>query len=351
MKLPSPSQPNPPPSLLQVRRKAVAVTPTQLVHTQPLIAGQAIPTLVTPVVPEVDVVDWTAAHPTLVDQLLLTHKALLFRGFHRQRVEQFSAFARQTAHGASLEYRDRTTPRVHLGDGIYTSTVYPADRRIQLHNEGTYWTQWPLKLYFACAVASTDGGETPLANVAHVLQRLRPRTRARFAATGVMLVRNYNDGFGLPWQDVFQTRDRTAVEAYCRAHDISWEWRDGERLRTRQVRPAIRQHPRTGEAVWFNHAAFFHHSTYPTDLRTALLTELGAENLPYNTYYGDGAEIKAAVTAEIHEAYNAERVQFPWQPGDILLLDNMTIAHGREPFTGERQVLVSMNELYGEREA
>jgi alpha-ketoglutarate-dependent taurine dioxygenase len=319
-----------------------------MVQVKPLLDGQPIPMIVTPTVPGVDLIAWAATHVAFIDRLLFSYNALLFRGFHRQEANQFERFVAQTSQSASLEYRDRTTRRVQVGERIYTSTIYPADRRIHLHNEGTYWLQWPLKLYFACVTAASTGGETPIANVANIPHRLHPDMHERFASLGCMLVRNYNDGFGLPWQDVFQTQDRTAVENFCRQQHIAWEWRDGERLRTRQIRPALRRHPRTGKVVWFNHAAFFHTSTYPPDVYAALVAELGVDNLPYATYYGDGSEIEPAAIAEIHRAYAAEEVRFRWQPGDVLLLDNMTVAHGREPYSGERQILVSMNEAYAE---
>lgn len=35
---------------------------------------------------------------------------------------------------------------------------------------------------------------------------------------------------------------------------------------------------------------------------------------------------------------------FSWGKGDILLLDNMSIAHGREPYAGERKIVVAMSE-------
>jgi hypothetical protein len=35
----------------------------------------------------------------------------------------------------------------------------------------------------------------------------------------------------------------------------------------------------------------------------------------------------------------------------MLLLDNMAVAHGREPYRGERLVAVAMKEPHGERPA
>ena len=40
-----------------------------------------------------------------------------------------------------------------------------------------------------------------------------------------------------------------------------------------------------------------------------------------------------------------QAVAFPWERGDILMLDNMLVAHGRKPFTGPRKILVGMAEM------
>jgi alpha-ketoglutarate-dependent taurine dioxygenase len=151
-----------------------------------------------------------------------------------------------------------------------------------------------------------------------------------------MLVRNYNDGFGLPWQEVFQTDDKAKVEAYCQENSIEFTWKEDSRLQTRQIRQAVHYHPQTKEPFWFNHAAFFHH--------TNLLSEFNEHELPYNTYYGDGSVIPPAIIEHINQAYDEEKVIFSWQEGEILMLDNMSIAHGRESYKGERQVLLAMSD-------
>ena len=334
------------PSIPFKRRPIVAAT-TELVRMAPLAADHAIPLCITPAVPGVDLIEWAVGARTQIDELLLKHKALLFRGFQSGSAGHFEEFARVTADGDPLEYVDRTTPRTKLTGRLYTSTIYPRDRKINLHNEGTYWTRWPLKIFFGCLKAPETGGETPLANVAGVLRRISAGAQQKFRETGFLLERNYNQGFGLTWQEVFQTEDRAEVERYCRANRIDVEWTADDQLRTRQVRGAIRTHPKTGEEVWFNHAIFFHWSSYPPAILAELERELGYDQLPYRTFYGDGSEIPAEIAAEVRAAYDAEEVAFPWLVGDILMLDNMTVAHGRAPYTGERLVAVSMYEAWG----
>jgi alpha-ketoglutarate-dependent taurine dioxygenase len=163
-----------------------------------------------------------------------------------------------------------------------------------------------------------------------------------------MLVRNFGDGLSLPWQVSFRTNDRVELERYCKASRIECEWRDENHVRTRQVRPAVRKHPKTGEMVWFNHVAFWHISSLSEEVRELFVSQLGREELPYNTYYGDGTEIEDGVVEEIREAYREEAVLFRWERGDLLMLDNMMVAHGRSPYSGPRAILTSMGEPYSE---
>ena len=159
-----------------------------------------------------------------------------------------------------------------------------------------------------------------------------------------MYVRNFGEGFGLPWETVFQTHNRQEVKAFCDDQGIEFEWKTGNKLRTRQIRPAISKHPSTGDLVWFNHAVFFHISTLEIGIRTALLSEFSEAELPHNTYYGDGSTIPADVLDKLRDIYQQNTIVFPWQQGDILMLDNMLTAHGRKPFVGKRKVVVGMSE-------
>lgn len=331
-----------------VKRRAVGTSAADLIDCRTMGEEGWWPAMVTPKVPGLDLPGWAAMSKSLSRDLLARHKALLFRGFDRQSAAQLSDFVAATSDNTLLDYRDRTTPREALGNKLYTSTSYPADRRIELHNEGTYWREWPMKLYFACETAAAGGGETPLANVASVFGRLSKETVERFERSGFTLIRRFNDGFGLPWQEVFQTDDRADVERFCAANDIAFSWGPDDRLATRQTRPAIRRHPVSGEPVWFNHAAFFHVSSYAGPDRDALEAELGTDRMPYATTFGDGAEIPTDTVREVLDAYHAEERHFAWQDGDILLVDNMSVAHGRQPFSGSRRVLVAMAEPYHE---
>ncbi len=289
--------------------------------------------------------EWACAHLDTIDQHLRTVGGLLLRGFRVESAADFRHFA-QTISSHLIRYGERSSPRTEIADGVYTSTDHPPDQPIVLHNEQSYTLNWPMRILFYCARPALERGRTPLADSRRVLARLSRSTVERFERLGVLYVRNYLEGIGLPWSVAFQTDDRRDVEAYCRASSVEVEWLERGRLRTRQVRPAIRVHPHTGERTWFNHALFFHVTSLPLDVTRSLMATLREEDLPYNTFYGDGSPIRDETLRELREAYRAEAVSFPWERGDVLVLDNMLVAHGREPFLGEREILAAMVDPY-----
>jgi alpha-ketoglutarate-dependent taurine dioxygenase len=292
-----------------------------------------------------DLIAWAQAHRGAIDEALLDKGALLFRGFRINGVVHFERFITDIFATDPIGYRNRSTPRSTVRGNIYTSTEYPADQHIPLHNENAYTSSWARKILFHCVKPSDSGGETPIADSRRVYARIPEATRARFEAHGVLYVRNY-DALDLPWQQVFQTEDPAEVEAQCAELGIEFEWLGEGRLRTREVAQASIDHPQTGERVWFNQAHLFHVSSLEARTREALLASVGEAFLPRHAYFGDGSPIGAEDLAAVRAAYDAETVAFPWQAGDILLLDNMLAAHGRRPFEGSRKVVVGMVEPY-----
>ncbi len=160
-----------------------------------------------------------------------------------------------------------------------------------------------------------------------------------------MYVRNYGDGLGLDWQTVFQTKNPAELEKKCQQNAIKFEWKSESRLRTFSVRPAVIKHPQTDEISWFNQAQHWHPACLDPITRESLLTSFKPEDLPRNCYYGDGTPIEDSVMEEICGVYQQLEVVFPWQTGDILLLDNILAAHARNPFVGERKLFVAMGEM------
>lgn len=321
------------------------VSADALVRIAPLSADQPLPLLITPATPGVSLVEWAEANRDLVRAKVLIHGGILFRGFAAEPLQDFEPFIAAVSDGA-ISYAERSSPRSQVRGNIYTSTEHPANQSIFLHNEQSYNLSFPLRIFFACATAAKEGGATPIADVRRLYQQIDPAIREKFTRLGYMYVRNFGDGFGLSWQEAFQTEDPAAMEAYCRANQIEVEWKGPNRVRTRQVRPAVARHPLTGELAWFNHATFFHVTTLEPGTRATLLAAFAEEDLPNNTYYGDGSPIEPEVLETLRGLYEQATVRFTWQEGDLLMLDNMLAAHARDPFVGPRKILTGMADVF-----
>jgi alpha-ketoglutarate-dependent taurine dioxygenase len=331
--------------LTATRRKINPTSLSDYVTIDRSWENRSLPVCISPAVESLNLSAWARDATPVLEQILRKEGAVLLRDFAAGGQPAFEEFI----HAIQMErmhYMEGATPRKPLGKDIYTSTEFPADHAIALHNELSYVVTWPMKICFFCVVAPTDRGETPIGDMRKVLQRLNPEVRDRFERKGWMLQRNFSEHLGLPWQTSFHVSTKAEFESYCDQAKVQFEWRDENHVRTRQVRPAIATHPKTGEKVWHNHAAFWHVSSLDKTVREILVSEYGEEGLPYNTFYGDGTPIEEEVIAHLNEIITAETVKFRWKEGDLLLMDNMLIAHGRSPFSGPRQIIVSMGEPY-----
>ncbi|MBN6039750.1 TauD/TfdA family dioxygenase [Amycolatopsis sp. 195334CR] len=278
-------------------------------------------------------------------QALLTHGALLFRGFDVPDVAAFESVVREMS-GEPMTYNERSSPRHAIKGNVYTSTDYPADEEIFLHNESSYQAAWPRLLYFYCDNEPTARGATPLADIRRVYQAIDPEVREEFERRGWMLTRNYRQGVGIAWPQVYGTQDPAEVDRYCAGRGIGTEWLGPDQLRTTAVRRPSYAHPETGERVWFNHITFFHLTTLEAEVQEGLLAMFGEEGLPINTYYGDGGRIPDDVMDHLRACYRAETRRFDWRHGDVLVVENMLTAHSRETYEGPRRIAVAMCEAH-----
>lgn len=286
---------------------------------------------------------WLTAHRAAIQAELHRSGAVMLRGLPVEDAATF-AEARDALIAERAGYKEKATPRTDFGEGVFSSTDLPAVAPIRLHNENSYTLDFPGVLMFGCVIAAETGGATTVGDMRKALALLPPDLAARFAEAGWLLERNYSDMAGMPWRKAFSSDEREGAEEYCDANAIGYEWLDEDALRTRQLRSAIVTHPVTGERSWFNHFAFWNARSLDEDVRDVLVDTFGADGLPFNTYLGDGTSLTDAEVDTINDVYQAVTVRESWQRGDVMLVDNILSAHGRESFTGARKILVAMGE-------
>jgi alpha-ketoglutarate-dependent taurine dioxygenase len=333
---------------INARRRAVDLQQNELIKVSSLVDGETLPLVIKPSLNEVDIAEWANNNREFVGKKLLQNGAILFRQFNVTTASEFERFG--LALCSELFNENGEHPRDSVSGNVYTPVFYPSDRKLLWHNENSFNHRFPLKIMFGCRQPAQQGGETPIVDSRKVCQLLDPKIRDIFIEKQVMYVRNYGDGLGLDWQTVFQTQSQAEVEKKCQQNAIKFEWKSGNRLRTFSVRPAVIKHPQTGELSWFNQAQHWHPACLDGITKESLFTSFKPEDLPRNCYYGDGTPIEDAVMEEICGVYQQLEVTFPWQTGDVLLLDNILAAHARNPFVGERKLLVAMGEMTSYRQ-
>ena len=287
-----------------------------------------------------DAVSWVAARHEALRQAVTDHGSLLVRGLRLNDADQTGAVFRQL--GALMTETEAFAPRLRYAQGLYSTSKWPPRQQMSVHHELSYALEFPSLMLFACLTAPAAGGATPVADSTSVMRALPAALVDRFERAGWLLVRNYNNDIGASLAESFGTDDRFAIERYCRANAIDFEWQPGGGLRTRQYREAVFTHPRTGDKCWFNQVAFLNAWTMDAEVREYLIEVYGEDALPFDTLFGDGSKIGPEIVQTINQVYEARTVRDAWQAGDLLLVDHIRTAHGREPFSGPREVVVGM---------
>jgi alpha-ketoglutarate-dependent taurine dioxygenase len=290
---------------------------------------------------------WYATNANLVDELITKTGGILFRGIAMADLPDFEMVT-DKLFNKFISYIDGFSPRTKLSKSIYTSTEYDSDFRITLHNELSFSHIWPSKLLFFCVTPAREGGATTLADCRQILTKLNADLLATFEQKGVTYIRNLHNGHGLgpSWQQTYETDDKARVEQFCKSGGTEFSWGADGSLHLVQHKPAVIRHRQTGERVWFNQVDQFHPSQLNKEIHDILM-ELYNDNemlLPMYGCFGDGSRISQEQIDLLHDGIDACCVPVQWEKGDLLIVDNETLAHGRMPYKGNRKILVSMTQ-------
>ncbi|MDE1165520.1 MAG: amino acid adenylation domain-containing protein [Pseudomonas sp.] len=308
-----------------------------------LVPTQDFPLLLEPTDPGLDVVGWIENNRPYIEEKLARHGGILFRGFAVADSQAFEAFAEAVQPGLYGNYGD--LPKKEGGQNTYRSTPYPEKKMILFHNESAHQDSWPRKQLFYCEQPSQVGGATPVVDCRQMYHKLPAALRETFERKGLLYVRTFTGKLDVPWQHFFKTDNRADVEARCQAAGIQLRWLADDELQIRTPCPAIITHPLTGARSFFNQVQLHHTYCLDADVREDLLALFGIERMPRNVYYGDGSPIEDEVMQLIGELYEECAVRFDWRKGDVILLDNMLIAHARDPYEGPRKIVVAMGDM------
>ncbi len=276
-----------------------------------------------------------------IERNLIENGAILFRNFSVKTIENFQEVSSMFT-DELLDYSHRSSPRTNIDGKVFSSTEYPPDFYIPLHNESSYSKNWPDRILFFCVTPPEYDGETPIADSRTIFKNLDKSVVKKFKEKGVMYVRNFHNNIGMSWEEVFQVSSKEECERYCLDNDIHFEWLESGILQTYNICNSTTTHPITLEEVWFNQAHLFSVYSFEEEIRNQLFETFSSEMLPRNAFYGDGTNIEQSIIEEIMSVYKEHTIKFAWKKSDLLLLDNILFSHGRMPFKGERKIVVTM---------
>jgi alpha-ketoglutarate-dependent taurine dioxygenase len=276
-----------------------------------------------------------------VDAQLAQSGAILFRGFAVPAVDDFdTAVESYGAENFPYEESLSNAVRINLTPRVFTANEAPPETSIFLHHEMAQTPIYPSKLFFYCNIAAEEGGATPLCRSDILLNKLaeaEPQLVDAFADKGVRYTNvmpaadDPGSGQGRSWQSTLNAEDKAAAEKRLDALGYDWEWQNDGTLRVTSPRlDAVRTLP-DGRKVFFN------------QLIAAYRGWADKRNDPSKSIcFGDGSPIEAENMASAIQLADALSYDLQWQDGDVALVDNFLVMHGRRPFRGTRKVLASL---------
>lgn len=292
-----------------------------------------------------EVIEWYKGQEEEISEHLLTHGAILLKNTGVDTVDNFHIFSESTF-PKFRSYVDGNYPRRQLKGHVYISTEYDAKFDITLHNELSYSQNWPSKLLFCCCIPPEVGGETPLVDSRAICRALPQDLLEEFESKQLKYIRNLHggDGMGASWQITFETENKEEVEKACKNLDIEFYWKPDGGIKLISKRPATRIHPITGEKVWFNQVDQYHPSHFPEEVyETLMMVNDGDESeLPMYVTFGDDSKVTEEIIKEVTATIDDLMIVRKWKKSDIVIVENMLVAHGRKSYQGDRKIIVSM---------
>jgi alpha-ketoglutarate-dependent taurine dioxygenase len=278
---------------------------------------------------------------TIVSDLINTHGFVVFRGYGIQSDQDFHRFVE----GLGLEnfkYADSFSNAVRHNrtDRVFTANEAPPNVEIFLHHEMAQTLTFPGALFFFCEKAAESGGATPICRSDRTLKTLEtqnPTFIAKLRSVGVKYRNsmpseaNHESGQGRSWKDTLTVNSAHEAEEKLAALGYQFNWLEDGGLSVQTPALAAVDHFGRGKDVFFNQI-----------VAAAAGWTVAADDREPRLCFGDDSPIEHADLADTIKAAYQHTVDLEWQTGDVALLDNLKVMHGRRPFEGSRSVLASL---------
>ncbi|MEI9993024.1 MAG: TauD/TfdA family dioxygenase [Rhizomicrobium sp.] len=297
--------------------------------------------------------DWFVANRERIESLLPEYGGVMLRGFAVPDTEAFNAFIDSYPTDPN-GYAAGLAPREKISGKVFETSKVPAPDKIILHQEMGYLPKYPKGVAFYCHIPSETGGATTIGDARRYQKAIPATLLDSVRERGVLYRRNYRGDydeatpvlnlFHRPWKEVLHVETREGAEEACEAVGCTPQWESDGSLSLLYRSPGFARHPLTGDEVWFAQVQGMHANetrlAHHYDMLKAAFPP--GRPWPVEILYGDGGAIPEDLVVPLYEILDNLAVNIPYEHGDVMILDNIYTMHGREPFTGKRDVQVAL---------
>jgi alpha-ketoglutarate-dependent taurine dioxygenase len=283
-----------------------------------------------------------------ITTLFNEHGALLFRNFSID-CDGFTEFTATLCHdfstyqGGGFRWGKLDREKINNNETLLTVTGATQSFSIPLHGEMYYMKSRPTILWFFCEEPPVTAGETILCSGAALLRQMEPTGRDFFSRNPLKYIRHLMQD---EWPVSFQTEDINVLRDWCHANDCTLKENSDGSVTIEYVTPAILREPLKGEHVFINNALLLH--SVEQSIRTGLaaqVVELPRNACPFVVRSQNDEELPSAIVDQVERTAEALTAKVTWRKGDVLMVDNRRILHGRKKCSGnERKIFVRMGE-------
>jgi len=287
---------------------------------------------------------WIKQHRSDIDAALWSDGYVLFRGFDVGGLDGFEASASSACNTLYRHYGD--LPLASASENVYFATPYPKHLEIQFHNEASHTHTWPSRQLFYCLEPAPEGGEWTLSDGRKVLESLPGEMLSQFREKGLVYRRRFIRGLDASWQQFFKVEslDELRDKLASIGHEIDAPSESDVTVSFRTH--AVLQMPERGTEAWFNQILLHHPDALPQEVDSLLCKHFSRDKFPRTVFFGDGSAIPAEWVKTIDKVLNECSIRIPNQANDVLLVNNLLMAHGRLPYSGNRQIRVALGDMH-----
>lgn len=244
-----------------------------------------------------------------IANLFKYYGVLLFRGFETD-VSTFAEFSNSLSTDF-IDYTGGAFNRKMINEEPTILTVTDFMDEVKLHGEMYYTKNPPLMIWFFCANPPLQDGETIVCDGEQFYHELSSSmkdllTRKKLKFSGTISKED--------WQKKYKTNDFNLVEEACKSDGMEVEINEDQSIYRQFITPAIHKSKAGQDYVFIN-------------------SLLAAKHInPETVCFDDDSEITDDIVSELNEIAERISVNISWQKGDILMIDNTSIMHGRKAF-------------------